>query len=69
MRPNFPTGTVTVRHTDIENSTALTRHLREQYLAVLATYQTLLRAAFTAYEGWEVDTQCDAFFVVFPRAT
>jgi hypothetical protein len=36
---------------------------------VLATHQTLVRSAFTAYEGWEVDTQGDAFFVLFPRAT
>jgi class 3 adenylate cyclase len=69
VRSNLPTGTLTVLHTDIENSTALTRHLREQYPAVLATHQTLLRAAFTASDGCEVDTQGDAFFVVFPRAT
>jgi class 3 adenylate cyclase len=67
--PELPSGTLTVLHTDIENSTALTRHLREQYPAVLDTHRTLLRAAFTAYEGWEVDTQGDSFFVVFSRAT
>src|SRR2546426_9702672 len=67
--PELPGGTLTVLHTDIENSTSLTRHLREQYPAVLETHRTLLRAAFTAYEGWEVDTQGDAFFVVFRRAT
>jgi class 3 adenylate cyclase len=66
---NLPTGTLTVLHTDIENSTPLTLHLREQYPLVLATHRTLLRAAFTAHEGWEVDTQGDSFFVVFPRAT
>ena len=66
---NLPTGTLTVLHTDIENSTILTRHLRAQYPVVLATHQTLLRAAFTASEGWEVDTQGDAFFVVYSRAT
>jgi class 3 adenylate cyclase len=66
---NLPTGTLTVFHTDIEHSTILTRHLREQYPVVLATHRTLLRAAFTAYDGYEVDTQGDAFFVVFPRAT
>jgi class 3 adenylate cyclase len=65
----LPGGTLTVLHTDIENSTALTRHLREQYPAVLDTHRTVLRAAFTAYEGWEVDTQGDSFFVVFLRAT
>jgi class 3 adenylate cyclase len=67
--PELPDGTLTVLHTDIENSTSLTRHLREQYPAVLTTHRTLLRAAFTAYEGWEVDTQGDSFFVVFLRAT
>jgi class 3 adenylate cyclase len=67
--PELPSATLTVLHTDIENSTSLTRHLREQYPAVLDTHRTLLRAAFTAYEGWEVDTQGDAFFVVFLRAT
>jgi Adenylate and Guanylate cyclase catalytic domain len=66
---NLPTGTLTVLHTNIEDSTALTRHLREQYLVVLATHHTLLRAAFTASEGWEVGTQGDAFLVMFCRAT
>ena len=65
----LPGGTLTVLHTDIENSTSLARYLREQYPAVLETHRTLLRAAFTAYEGWEVDTQGDSFFVVFLRAT
>src|SRR5262245_50089593 len=65
----LPGGTLTVLHTDIENSTPLTLHLRAQYPVVLARHHTLLRAAFTTHEGWEVDTQGDAFFVVFPRAT
>jgi class 3 adenylate cyclase len=67
--PELPGGTLAVLHPDIENSTSLTRHLREQYPAVLATPRTLLWAAFTAYEGWEVDPQGDSFFVVFLRAT
>jgi class 3 adenylate cyclase len=67
--PELPGGTLTVLHTDIENSTVLARYLRELYPAVLDTHRTLLRAAFTAYEGWEVDTQGDSFFVVFLRAT
>src|SRR5262252_2206122 len=54
---------------ELPNGTALARSLREQYPAVLETHRTLLRAAFTAYEGWEVDTQGDSFFVVFLRAT
>ncbi len=64
-----PSGTLTVLHTDIESSTSLTRHLREQYPAVLARHRTLLREAFSAHEGFEVDTQGDSFFVVFRRAT
>lgn len=67
--PELPDGTLTMVHTDIENSTFLTRHLREQYPEVLATHWALLRAAFAKYEGSEVDTQGDSFFVVFRRAT
>ena len=56
-------------HTDIEDSTLLTVHLGDRYPEVLATHRALLRAAFAAHEGHEVDTQGDSFFVVFPRAT
>jgi class 3 adenylate cyclase len=65
----LPAGTLTVLHTDIENSTPLTVHLGNRYPGVLATHCALLRAAFAAHEGREVDTQGDSFFVVFPRAT
>jgi class 3 adenylate cyclase len=67
--PELPSGTLTVLHTDIENSTLLTVHLGDRYPEVLATHCALLRAAFVAHEGHEVDTQGDSFFVVFPRAT
>src|SRR5215813_9549742 len=67
--PELPSGTLTVLHTEIEVSTRLTVHLGDRYPEVLATHCALLRAAFTAYEGHEVDTQGDSFFVVFPRAT
>lgn len=65
----LPGGTLTVLHTDIERSTFLTVHLGDRYPEVLATHCALLRAAFTAHEGCEVDSQGDSFFVVFPRAT
>jgi class 3 adenylate cyclase len=65
----LPDGTLTMLHTDLENSTPLTVHLGDRYPEVLATHCALLRAAFPAYEGHEVDTQGDSFFVVFPRAT
>jgi class 3 adenylate cyclase len=65
----LPGGTLTVLHTEIEGSTLLTVHLGDRYPEVLATHCTLVRAAVTAHEGYEVDTQGDSFFVVFPRAT
>ncbi len=67
--PELPSGTLTVLHTEIEGSTLLTVHLGDRYPEVLATHCALLRAAFAAHEGHEVDTQGDSFFVVFPRAT
>jgi class 3 adenylate cyclase len=66
--PELPAGTLTVLHTDVEESTPLTVYLGDRYPEVLATHRILLRAAF-AHEGHEVDTQGDSFFVVFPRAT
>src|SRR5712692_8880143 len=65
----LPGGTLTVLHTEIEGSTLLTVHLGDRYPEVLAIHCALLRAAFAAHEGHEVDTQGDSFFVVFPRAT
>jgi class 3 adenylate cyclase len=65
----LPGGTLTVLHTDIEASTSLTMHLGNRYPEVLAIHSALLRAVFAAHEGREVDTQGDAFFVVFPRAS
>jgi class 3 adenylate cyclase len=67
--PEFPGGTLTVLHTDIENSTPLTVYLGDRYPEILATHCGLLRAAFVAHEGCEVDTQGDSFFTVFLRAT
>jgi class 3 adenylate cyclase len=67
--PELPSGTLTVLHTEIAGSTLLTVHLGDRYPEVLATHCALLRAAFAAHEGHEVDTQGDSFFVVFPRAT
>jgi class 3 adenylate cyclase len=65
----LPSGTITVLHTDVQDSTPLAMRVGERYADVLATHRALLRAAFAAHEGYEVDTQGDLFFVVFPRAT
>jgi YVTN family beta-propeller protein len=63
-----PTGAVTFLFTDIEGSTRLVKQLRDRYGAVLADHQRLLRAAFAAHGGYEVDTQGDSFFVAFASA-
>jgi YVTN family beta-propeller protein len=63
-----PRGTVTFLFTDVEGSTHLVKHLRDRYGAVLAEHQRIVRDAFAARGGEEVDTQGDAFFYVFPRA-
>jgi predicted ATPase/class 3 adenylate cyclase/DNA-binding CsgD family transcriptional regulator len=65
----LPTGTVTLLFTDIEGSTRLLQQLGESYASLLETYRSLLRSAFLEFGGHEVDTQGDAFFVVFARAS
>jgi predicted ATPase/class 3 adenylate cyclase/DNA-binding CsgD family transcriptional regulator len=66
---NLPTSTITLLFTDIEGSTRLLTRLGERYAGVLAEYRHLLRGVFEHWHGHEVDTQGDAFFVVFARAT
>jgi class 3 adenylate cyclase len=67
--PHLPRGTVTLLFTDIEGSTSLLQQLGERYSQVLDECRRLLRAAFEQYQGHEVDTQGDSFFVAFARAT
>ena len=64
----LPSGTVTFLFTDIEGSTRLLKGLRDRYADVLAEHHRLLRTAFEANGGREIDTQGDSFFVAFPRA-
>jgi predicted ATPase/class 3 adenylate cyclase len=69
MRTDLPTGTVTFLFTDVEGSTKLLHELGpEAYADALAEYRRIVRGAFTAHGGVEVDTQGDAFFVAFPTA-
>ena len=66
---DLPSGTITFVFTDIEGSTKLLQALgTERYAEALAEHRRLLRDAFTAHGGVEVDTQGDAFFVAFPTA-
>ncbi len=67
---DLPAGTVTFLFTDVEGSTKLLHELdAEGYAAALAEHRRVLRQAFTRHGGVEVDTQGDAFFVAFARAS
>jgi predicted ATPase/class 3 adenylate cyclase len=69
VRRDLPTGTVTFLFTDVEGSTRLLHELgAERYAEALIDHRRLLRDAFAAGGGTEVDTQGDAFFVAFPTA-
>ncbi|HLX57787.1 MAG TPA: tetratricopeptide repeat protein, partial [Ktedonobacteraceae bacterium] len=65
----LPNGTVTLLFTDIQGSTRLLQQLGNRYTSVLAECRHVLRTAFQHRSGHEVDTQGDAFFVAFARAT
>ncbi len=64
----LPRGTVTFVFTDIEDSTELLKRLGDEYGDVLTAHRQIVRGAFRACDGIEIDTQGDAFFFVFPRA-
>lgn len=61
-------ATATFLFTDIEGSTKLLKAHRGDYATILAEHHGLLRKAFAAYGGQEIDNQGDAFFVAFTRA-
>jgi class 3 adenylate cyclase len=66
--PDLPAGTVTFAFTDIEDSTELLKQLGDDYRDVLTAHRRIVRDAFSANDGIEIDTQGDAFFFVFQRA-
>jgi predicted ATPase/Tfp pilus assembly protein PilF len=69
VRADLPTGTVTFLFTDIEGSTRLLRELGDAYADVLSGHHRALRDVWPRHGGFEVDTQGDAFFVAFERAS
>src|SRR6478672_5913862 len=69
MVTNLPSGVVTLLFTDVEGSTRLLHELGDGYAEALHDHRRRLRAAFAEHEGVEVDTQGDAFFVAFARAS
>jgi predicted ATPase len=65
----LPSGTVTFLFTDIEGSTRLLSELGDEYATALAEHRRVVREAVARHGGVEVDTQGDAFFVAFARAS
>ena len=66
MRHDLPTGTLALLLTDVEGSTKLLSEIgNEGYAQVLANHHRLLRETWARHEGVVVDTEGDAFFVVF----
>ena len=65
----LPGGTVTFLFTDIAGSTKLLHEHGAGYADLLAEHRRILRDAFAAHDGVEVDTEGDAFFVAFERAS
>jgi len=65
----LPVGTVTFFFTDIERSTDLSRRLGPAFGDVRAVHRRLVREAVAAHRGHEIDTQGDALFAAFDRAS
>src|SRR6185503_396657 len=61
-------GTVTFVFTDIEGSTRLVQQFKDSWPEVRSQHRRIVRSAFEAHGGDEVDTQGDSFFYVFGRA-
>jgi predicted ATPase/class 3 adenylate cyclase len=68
--PELPTGTVTFLFADVEGSTdLLTKVGKDAYGDLLAEHRRLVDAGVADADGRIVDTQGDAFFAAFPRAS
>jgi predicted ATPase len=67
--PDLPSGTVTFLFGDIEGSTKLLHELGKEYSTALAEVRSLFRTVVAANDGVEVDTQGDASFCAFARAS
>jgi class 3 adenylate cyclase len=65
----WPTGTVSFLFTDIEGSTRLVQELGDGYAEVLLEHRRHLRGAVREHQGIEVDTQGDALFCSFAKAS
>src|SRR5829696_4245780 len=63
--PELPSGTITFLFSDIEGSTRLLQELGSDYFALLQQHNAIFREVIGEYEGVEVGTEGDSFFVVF----
>lgn len=64
----LPTGTLTLLFSDIEGSTLLLQRLGLHYPHILTEHQRIVRQAYRAWQGFEVNTEGDSFFIVFRTA-
>ena len=63
-----PSRTVTMLFSDIESSTRLLQRLGERYRQALDEQRRILRGAWSRWDGQEMGTEGDSFFVVFDVA-
>lgn len=61
----LPSGTVTFCFTDIEGSSMLLRTMGTEYRRMLQLHHSCLRGIWERFEGVEVNTEGDSFFVAF----
>src|SRR6266508_3282057 len=66
---HLPSGQVTFLFTDIEASTRLAQLLGDGYRPLLQQHRSILRHTIGVYEGAELLTEGDSFFVAFPDAS
>ena len=64
----LPSGTLTLLFSDVEGSTSMLTRLGAQWGEALSAQRAILRAAFARYDGHEMGTEGDSFFVVFTSA-
>ena len=63
-----PAGLVTLLFTDIEGSTRLVQELGDRWTGFLQMHREIMRDAWRAWNGHEMGTEGDSFFVSFPSA-
>lgn len=69
MAAVFPSGIITLVFTDIEGSSDLWERHRAAFQPVLDEHNRLMREAALRWQGVEVKTEGDAFFLVFAKAS